>query len=160
MIKEDIVYTSHTSPYLKDITASKTTLRTSVWTNRSIILKTQTISSPLNLRAGFQEQKHLSSNYNLTKADRWNVIYFMLESVNNVCKDTQKILKILPFGFSACSWSVLVRFIFYAILSFIPIKQSTQNRGQTILWKWAHWAYYLWGKYNRSNGVQFSPTPF
>lgn len=47
------------------------------------------------------------------------------------------------FRLGACSWPVLVHLFFQSILSFVPVKQSAENGGETVLSQRAHGAYQL-----------------
>lgn len=55
------------------------------------------------------------------------------------------------FGLGVRSRSVLVHLLFQSILSFVPVEQSTQDGGETVLSQRAHGAYQL-----RESDVQHS----
>lgn len=48
------------------------------------------------------------------------------------------------FGLGVRSWPVLVHLLFQSILSFVPVEQSAQDGGETVLSQRAHGAYQLW----------------
>lgn len=55
------------------------------------------------------------------------------------------------FRLDVCSWPVLVHLLFQSILSFVPVKQSAEDGGETVLSQRAHGAYQL-----RESDVQHS----
>lgn len=48
------------------------------------------------------------------------------------------------FRLGVCSWPVLVHLLFQSILSFVPVKQSAEDGGETVLSQRTHGAYQLW----------------
>lgn len=49
----------------------------------------------------------------------------------------------LLFRLGVCSWPVLMHLLVQSILSFVPVKQSAEDGGETVLSQRAHGAYQL-----------------